>query len=301
MKKLYFLNEEEKQRILNIHESATIRQYLREQNTNSSVVTKAYNEIYSGFAAMGTNANKIINGLKTLTTPNEFWELNQMFATKKPEGFNSFQDMINSEFEYTKYQTNTNSNDVNEIRKKLKELGISSSITKTDDGTIYKKGSFKIISQPNSGSSKKLPPQQGQQKQQYRQQIIAKTEENTRAIQRLLGLTETGVMDSVLLQKINDKLNGKPQESPKSDVATQPRPQVEPLQTSLKPAGVVQQQLSIPSPEQLTAGLQQQQQKAADAAKTPPTNKEKRQERRDLRAANKAEMQALRDKQRGNQ
>ena len=32
MKKLYFLDEEEKQRILNIHESATKRQYLPEQN-----------------------------------------------------------------------------------------------------------------------------------------------------------------------------------------------------------------------------------------------------------------------------
>jgi hypothetical protein len=31
MKKLYFLNEEEKNRILNLHESATKRQYLSEQ------------------------------------------------------------------------------------------------------------------------------------------------------------------------------------------------------------------------------------------------------------------------------
>jgi len=31
MKKLYFLNEEEKNRILNLHENATKRQYLGEQ------------------------------------------------------------------------------------------------------------------------------------------------------------------------------------------------------------------------------------------------------------------------------
>jgi len=117
----------------------------------------------------------------------------------------------------------------------------------------------------------------------------------------LLGLPETGNMDTGLLQKINDKLNGKPQEAPKADVATQPRPQVEPLLTSLKPTGVVQQQLTTPSPEQLTAGLQQMQQKDAEAAKTPPTNKEKRQQIRDLKKANRAELQALRDKQRGNQ
>ena len=45
MKKLYFLDEEERQRILNIHESATKRQYLSEQATPPIIVTdydKAY-------------------------------------------------------------------------------------------------------------------------------------------------------------------------------------------------------------------------------------------------------------------
>jgi hypothetical protein len=36
MKKLYFLDEEERQRILNIHESATKRQYLKEQDENET-------------------------------------------------------------------------------------------------------------------------------------------------------------------------------------------------------------------------------------------------------------------------
>ena len=35
MKKLYFLDEEEKNRILNLHESATKRQYLSEQAASS--------------------------------------------------------------------------------------------------------------------------------------------------------------------------------------------------------------------------------------------------------------------------
>jgi hypothetical protein len=39
MKKLYFLDEEEKNRILNLHESATKRQYLSEQTTAPIIVT----------------------------------------------------------------------------------------------------------------------------------------------------------------------------------------------------------------------------------------------------------------------
>jgi len=44
--------------------------------------------------------------------------------------------------------------------------------------------------------------------QQYKQQVVTKTSDTTKQIQKLLGLPETGNMDSGLLQKINDKLNG---------------------------------------------------------------------------------------------
>jgi len=42
---------------------------------------------------------------------------------------------------------------------------------------------------------------------QRRQQIISSTETTTKSIQKLLGLPETGVMDTTLLQTINTKLN----------------------------------------------------------------------------------------------
>jgi hypothetical protein len=45
MKQLYFLNEEEKNRILNLHESATKRQYLSEQSTAPVIVTN-YDNAY---------------------------------------------------------------------------------------------------------------------------------------------------------------------------------------------------------------------------------------------------------------
>ena len=168
MKKLYFLDEEEKNRILNLHESATKRQYLSEQIT-------------------------LPFGPQIAPNP---------------------------------YQ-------------------IALDKMKSDSKAAADK----------AAANKKTTEDKAKKVQQYRQQIITKTSDTTKQIQALLGLEKTGSMDSGLLQKINDKLNGKPQETPKSDVATQPRPQVEPLQTSLKPAGVVQQQLTTPSPEQLTAGL----------------------------------------------
>ena len=249
MKKLYFLDEEEKNRILNLHESATKRQYLSEQTKPTQ-------------AELDKREARWKTDLKCVPA--------QLNAKK------------------TVRADNTTSYDINGIRY------FNDGIKITSD---KKRAPYSCATEFKSGVSTQ---DKAKKAQQYKQQVVTKTTDTTKQMQKLLGLPETGVMDSGLLQKINDKLNGKPQEAAKSDVATQPRPKVEPLQTSLKPAGVVQQQLTTPSPEQLTAGLQQQQ-KAAEAAKTPPTNKEKRQERRDLRASNKAEMQALRDKQRGNQ
>jgi hypothetical protein len=269
MKKLYFLNEEEKNRILNLHQSAIKRQYLGEQQN------LPFGGIPSVDDVNPLSAKNLIPGLKR----EDNWKTTYSCVpsqgvkpSKLSDGSTAY--LISGVTYY------------NNGRKKLANGTMAGYTCSTE---------FKNKSTPNSPSSQ----DKAKKAQQYKQQVVTKTSDTTKQIQKLLGLPETGNMDSALLQKINDKLNDKPQEAPKSDVATQPRPKVEPLQTSLKPAEVVQQQLTTPSPEQLTAGLQQQ--KAAEAAKTPPTNKEKRQERRDLRASNKAEMQALRDKQRGNQ
>jgi hypothetical protein len=42
MKKLYFLDEEEKNRILNIHEGATKRQYLNEAESTDQYIAKLF-------------------------------------------------------------------------------------------------------------------------------------------------------------------------------------------------------------------------------------------------------------------
>jgi len=106
-------------------------------------VRTVYNEIYDGFWGPGTDPQKIINGLNKLTTKEEFIALNNWFVTKKPDGYKSFQDMVNGEFEYSGTE-NSNKIDLDKIFNKLKELGVNSTIGKDATTGNYKKGSYKI-------------------------------------------------------------------------------------------------------------------------------------------------------------
>ena len=221
MKKLYFLNEEEKNRILNLHENATKRQYLGEQVTNQK-------------------------NLPTITDNDKTYD----------------------------YQKNGDT-----YFFKVKPNATDSRAQKYKDGNWHQaKGSATTAIK---ALFDKKPNGTQTQVKQNKQQIITKTSDTTKQIQTLLGLEKTGKMDTGLLQKINDKLNGKPQVAPKTDVVTQPqvapktdvstqaRPKVEPLQ-QLTPAGVETQQLTTQNPEQLAAGLQQMQQKDITNATPQP-------------------------------
>jgi len=177
MKKLYFLNEEEKQRILNIHESATKRQYLSEQETSPFGNAPSIDDINP------LSTKNLIPGLKR----EDNWKTTYSCVpsqgvkpTKLSDGSTKY--LINGVTYY------------NNGRKQLAN-GTTTKYTCSTE--------FKDKSTPNSLSSQ----DKVKKAQQYKQQIIAKTKENTIAIQRLLGLQETGVMDSELLKKINEKLN----------------------------------------------------------------------------------------------
>ena len=65
MKKLYFLDEEEKGRILNLHEGATKRQYLNEQSVvgapNNGVITPAEGTVDAAIADPAKKAERIKN------------------------------------------------------------------------------------------------------------------------------------------------------------------------------------------------------------------------------------------------
>jgi hypothetical protein len=144
MKKLYFLNEEETNRILNLNENSTKRQYL-------------------GEAPMVNNTN----------VPNNSPEERQKNITKVYCG------LKNGVITAGRYKDVKWEDYVKEWTVLPKEIDIAKkSCPKTNNP------------------------------QQYKQQIINKTNDTTKQIQGLLGLEQTGKMDSGLLQKINDKLNG---------------------------------------------------------------------------------------------
>jgi hypothetical protein len=227
MKKLYFLDEEEKQRILNIHESATKRQYLREQSMFS--------------AGQGGYSNPTQNN-----TPKVAPKQNTGFGNVQPT--NDVNPLSAKNLGFTPKQ-NTQIPNPQERQTNITKLycGLKNGVITTGKYTNVKWNNYvsdwKVT--PNEIEIAKKTCPKSNNLQQYRQQVVDKTNENTKAIQKLLGLPETGVMDSSLLQKINEKLNGNGQAPPR----------VEPLQ-SITPAGVKTPQLTTMSPEQLSASLQ---------------------------------------------
>jgi len=235
MKKLYFLNEEEKNRILNLHESATKRQYLGEQNQ--------------------------------LLFPN--------MVSPNP------------------YQ-------------------IALDKMRSDAKTAADKAASDKAAADKAAADKKTTEDKAKKVQQYRQQITTKTSDITKQIQSFLKLDPTGVMDTGLLQKINDKLNGSGTASaPVASTGTPAAATGTPAAATGTPAfnfnidpnigkdGINFNQMT---PEEKVQGVQSATPPQEPIAVTTPlTNKEKRQERRDLKKANRAELQALKDKQRGNQ
>ena len=217
MKKLYFLDDEERQRILNIHESATKRQYLKEDEPNFG---KSFDDINPLSAKNLMPGLKRDENWKTLYScvPNQGVKPTTLKDGSKAYIINGF-IYYNNGFKYQQPMT--------------KGKGVKYSCD-----TEFKSNSS-LKGDSSQDKSKKM--------QQYKQQIVAKTTDNTKSIQKLLGLRETGVMDYSLLQKINEKLNGGGQQAP-----TQTRPQLEPIQ--LTPAGIQ------PSPQNVTPPVQINQQ-----------------------------------------
>lgn len=224
MKKLFLISEEEKNRILNIHSNAVKKQYLSEANETPE--EKIANEFYGkGAKGMGTNPEIMINAINSITSADQFWKVNEL--VKKKSGKLDIAGVINDEFEYPDNKYSSNKSDLDKINYKLKSLGIGSTIRKENGG--YISGTFKISPQSETTQTKNVDNKKNTENlQKRRTEIINKTTENTKQIQKLLGVPETGQMDTGLLNLINTKLKGETQ---------QPRQKLEPI--NLKPAGVV--------------------------------------------------------------
>jgi hypothetical protein len=149
MKKLYFLDEEEKNRILNIHEGATKRQYLSEQTL--SVDEQIAKQFYdTGALGGGTNPDEMFNALNKITSAEQFWKVNEL-VKNRPNNSDKLDiaGVINDEFEYYGEEDGeSNKLDLDKIIAKLTKLGITYTITKNRDGTSYMDNTFKITSQP---------------------------------------------------------------------------------------------------------------------------------------------------------
>jgi hypothetical protein len=167
MKKIYFLNEEEKNIILNLHQNAIKRQYLGEQ----------------------------------------------------PES--RFETQYNKEL-MSKNQNNTSKAAANKAAANKAAANKAAANKAAADKAAADKAAA-----DKAAADKKTIEDKAKKAQQYKQQIITKTKNNTIEIQKLLGLEQTGVMDTGLLQLINSKLKGETQ---------QPRQKLEPI--NLTAAGV---------------------------------------------------------------
>jgi hypothetical protein len=160
MKKLYFLDEEEKNRILNLHESATKKQYLSEATEKGGAAyvdpatdtpeAKIARAFYQSAVGMGTNEKKMLTALQSIKSAAQFWKVNGLV---KNLSYNSgkldIAGVINDEM------GGDNLEDVKKITEALKVIGITatySSVKRTlnSGGVImlFKENTFKITSQP---------------------------------------------------------------------------------------------------------------------------------------------------------
>jgi hypothetical protein len=281
MKKLYFLNEEEKNRILNLHENATKRQYLSEQPTKKDFINYMLNE------QRGDGNNNL---QESLLTP-DAGTIKRARISEKDWEFGLKGNMLLAKFR--------------DGWDNAMRLGTPQYWEIIGKYYNIKPDNVNSSSNKNSVSTKK-------------QQIITKTTDTTKEIQALLGLQKTGNMDTGLLQKINDKLNGGTSSVPATSSSAPATSSSAPATLSSAPATSASTQaynfnvdpnigkdginFNQMTPEEKVQGvLSATPPQEPIAVTTPLTNKEKRQERRDLKKANRAELQALKDKQRGNQ
>ena len=116
--------------------------YLQELDKSSrqNIVAKAYNQIIKASAGLGTDVDAILAAIKLINTPQEFTQLLKLFKDKKT-GYDSFQNMINGEYDSLNY------NDVVNIVNKLKSIGVTATFASGNATGRFKifKGNFKII------------------------------------------------------------------------------------------------------------------------------------------------------------
>ena len=120
--KQFNINEEEKMRILEMHETATKSLYLSEQQSpNKSYVAKVYDDIVNAVAGFGTDPSAVVQAVQQIQNKDDMKILLKLFQNKRT-GYSSFQDMVNTEFE------EDNQKEVDQLRGVLNKLGVRTNV-----------------------------------------------------------------------------------------------------------------------------------------------------------------------------
>jgi hypothetical protein len=161
MKKLYFLDEEEKNRILNLHESATKKQYLSEATEKGGAAyvdpatdtpeAKIAREFYQSASGPGTREGDMLKSIQSIKSAVQFWKVNELVKNLPANsGKLDIAGVINDELGLQ---------DLEDVKKIAESLITTAGITATygeedrklnSGGTVkqFKENSFKITSQP---------------------------------------------------------------------------------------------------------------------------------------------------------
>ena len=92
---------------------------LVEQQSEFEIVDNVWGQIVDAASWPGTNEKKIISALSQLKYPSDFIRLSQFFGEDGSTGYNSFDSMINGEFEMN------NHNDIVKLKNILSKLGVT--------------------------------------------------------------------------------------------------------------------------------------------------------------------------------
>lgn len=138
--KTFIINEEEKMRILEMHETATKSLYLSEQSSpNKSYIASVYNSIVDAVEGFGTNPDAVVRAIEQIQNKDDMKILLKLFQNKRT-GYSSFEEMVNNEFEVD------NQKDVEKLRTLLNKLGIRTNVNfgKNFYGDLIFKKDFKL-------------------------------------------------------------------------------------------------------------------------------------------------------------
>ena len=264
MKKLYFLDEEEKQRILTIHENATKKQYLNEElpGTENSVTLGELDKAISDPAKKGERIKNISRIVCSLNGDKITAKGSQFNGTSWVDYVTKFNITSAEEAQAKKLCSTGGDERLYNIAKMACSVDASGKIVApnskqngvmfTDYIRMYK------LTGEEVAKAKQLCGKLGNKpaSTQSSGKVASKGKSNVASIapriqdiQKQLGIQNgTGTLDVASLQAMLSKLNGGEQTA---------RPQVEPLQP-MTPAGVIQQPQQIGmNSDQLNAAIKQ--------------------------------------------